>query len=70
MTITNDDIFKEVRAIRKDLTQMSGHAQILADHEARIRRTERFMFGALGTGTLGLGAGVADLIVRLSQLKH
>lgn len=64
VSISNEQIFDEVTALRRDVNAMAGNTPQLTDHETRIRSLERRWY-SLPASVLGFAFGTADMIWRL-----
>lgn len=55
------DVYREVVALREQVASLSAMAVTVQDHEARLRKTERVMWMALGV------AAASPVVVALIE---
>lgn len=64
ITVTLKDVYDELRKLHDQVAAMTPQGQLIQDHEARLRRTERWLYALPPSLLLAL----ASLIVAL--LEH
>lgn len=64
ITVTLKDVYDELRKLHDQVATMTPQAQLIQDHEARLRRTERWLYALPPSLLLALASLIVALLGR------